>query len=90
MKEFCVIGDFSENYAFLIQVAAQGFHSHTSQATIYLIFIEIWGWAGLIYRDIQNYVTTDTGDVKCVPRTVLICLIQISFYFFCALYSYYY
>ena len=35
MKEFCVIGDFSENYAFLIQVAAQGFHSHTSQATIY-------------------------------------------------------
>ena len=35
-----------------------------------------------MYRDIQNYVTTDTGDVKCVPRTVLICLIQISFHFF--------
>ena len=31
--EFLVIGDFSENYAFIIQDAAQGYHWKNNQAT---------------------------------------------------------
>ncbi|KAK6180046.1 hypothetical protein SNE40_012265 [Patella caerulea] len=33
--EFAVIGDFSENYSFVIQDAAQGFHWNNSQCTIH-------------------------------------------------------
>ena len=33
--EFCVIGDFSENYSFIVQDAAQGFHWNNSQATLH-------------------------------------------------------
>ena len=33
--EFCVIGDFSENYSFLVQEAAQIFHWNNTQATIH-------------------------------------------------------
>ena len=33
--QFIVIGDFSENYAFVLQDAAQGFHWNNSQATIH-------------------------------------------------------
>ena len=33
--QFLVIGDFSENYGFVLQDAAQGFHWNNSQATIH-------------------------------------------------------
>ena len=33
--EFVIIGDFSENYSFVVQDAAQGFHWNCSQATIH-------------------------------------------------------
>jgi len=33
--EFVVFGDFSENYAFIVQDAAQGFHWNNAQATIH-------------------------------------------------------
>lgn len=33
--EFIVFGDFSENYSFVIQNAAQGFHWNNSQATLH-------------------------------------------------------
>ena len=34
-RQFVVIGDFSENYSFVLQDAAQGFHWNNSQATIH-------------------------------------------------------
>ena len=34
-RQFVVIGDFSENYFFVLQDAAQGFHWNNSQATIH-------------------------------------------------------
>ena len=34
-QQFVVIGDFSENYSFVLQDAAQGFHWNNSQATIH-------------------------------------------------------
>lgn len=34
-EEFLVIGDFAENYSFVLQDAAQGFHWNNSQATIH-------------------------------------------------------
>ena len=37
-REFLVIGDFSENYAFIRQDAAQGYHWTNSQATLHLLF----------------------------------------------------
>ena len=36
LGEFLVIGDFAENYSFVLQDAAQGFHWNNSQATIHL------------------------------------------------------
>jgi hypothetical protein len=33
--EIIVLEDFSENYSFIIQDAAQGFHSNNQQATIH-------------------------------------------------------
>ena len=33
--EFLVTADFSENYSFVLQVAAQGFHWNNSQATLH-------------------------------------------------------
>ena len=35
MGEFLVTADFSENYSFILQDAAQGFHWNNSQATLY-------------------------------------------------------
>ena len=34
-EEMTVLGDFSENYTFIVQDAAQGFHWNNAQATIY-------------------------------------------------------
>jgi hypothetical protein len=36
-REVIVLGDFLENYAFIIQDAAQGFHWNNQQATILAI-----------------------------------------------------
>ena len=33
--EFVIVGDFSENYSFVVQDAAQGFHWNNTQATIH-------------------------------------------------------
>lgn len=35
MGEFLVTADFSENYSFILQEAAQGFHWNNSQATLH-------------------------------------------------------
>ena len=42
--EFMVMADFSENYSFVLQDAAQGFHWNNSQATIHpcCILHEVW------------------------------------------------
>jgi hypothetical protein len=34
-RQVIVLGDFSENYVFIVQDAAQGFHSNNKQATIH-------------------------------------------------------
>ena len=47
--EFLVIGDFSENYAFIIQDAAQGYHWTNSQATLHH-FVFYYKYEGNLYH----------------------------------------
>lgn len=37
--EFLIVSDFAENYAFVVQNAAQGFHWNNNQATIYPVVV---------------------------------------------------
>ena len=45
--EFLVLADFSENYSFVLQDAAQGFHWNNTQATIIHPFV-------IYYRDLDE------------------------------------
>ena len=51
--EFLVIGDFSENYAFIIQDAAQGYHWTNSQATLHH-FVFYYKYEGNLYHKKRN------------------------------------
>ena len=49
-RQFVVIGDFSENYSFVLQDAAQGFHWNNSQATIHP-FVAYYRRSGKLEHD---------------------------------------
>ena len=41
--EIVVVGDFSENYSFVLQDAAQGFHWNNAQATLHsCLLLQKW------------------------------------------------
>ena len=53
--QFLVICDFSENYSFLLQDAAQGFHRNNSQAAIHQ-FVAYYKGSGKFQHIIINYI----------------------------------
>ncbi|CAH2100534.1 unnamed protein product [Euphydryas editha] len=56
-NEFMVIVDFAENYAFVVQDAAPGFHWNNDQATVYTV---------VIYYKVDNQFTHQSMINQCI------------------------
>ena len=63
-RQFVVIGDFSENYSFVLQDPAQGFHWNDSQATIHPFVA--------YYRESEKLSYVIISD--CCIMTQLLCI----------------
>ena len=72
--EFLVIGDFSENYSFVLQDAAQGFHWNNLQATIHP-FVAYYADSGKLqhisYVVISECLHHDTVAVHLFQRNLI-------------------
>jgi len=72
--EFLVVADFSENYSFVLQDAAQGFHWNNSQATIHP-FVAYYMNAGelhhLCYVIISDCLHHDTVAVHLFQKNLI-------------------
>lgn len=68
--EFLVICDFAENYAFVIQDAAPGYHWNNAQATIYTVVIYYRGGRKSL-AIISDCTTHDTVAVHHYNKTVI-------------------
>ena len=64
MGEFLVVGDFAENYSFVVQDAAQSFHWNNLQATLHPFVC--------YYRDESDHVNDDDGVMRLKHRSLVI------------------
>ena len=74
--EFIIIGDFSENYSFIIQDAIQGYHWSNSQATIHPFTIYFRNSIGgdlenLCFSVISEYLVHDSATVHVFQKKVI-------------------
>ena len=69
--EIIVLGDFSENYAFVVQDSSQGFHWTNDQATLHPFVIYYKKDSQLLHLNflvISNSLSHDTIAVYCFQR----------------------
>lgn len=72
--EVIIIGDFSENYKFVIQDATQGFHWVNEQATLHPFVIYYKDGRKLKHKSycfISDYLTHNTTVVYCFQETLI-------------------
>ena len=68
---FQVMADFSENYSFVLQDEAQGFHWNNSQATLHpfvVYYTESGELHQLSYVIISDCLQHDTVAVLCISK----------------------
>ena len=70
-RQFVVIGDFSENYSFVLQDAAQGFHWNNSQATIHPLVAYYRESEKLSYVIISDCLHHDTIAVHLFQKNLV-------------------
>lgn len=72
--EFLITADFSENYSFVLQDAAQGFHWNNSQATIHpfvVYYLDMGKLSHLSYIVISDCLHHDTVAVYLFQKSLL-------------------
>ena len=73
--EFIVIGDYSENYSFIIQDAIQGYHWNTSQATIHPFVIYYRNSDNslehMCFSVISDYLVHDSAGVHLFQKQLI-------------------
>ena len=72
--EFLITADFSENYSFVLQDTAQGFHWNNSQATIHpfvVYYLDMGKLSHLSYAVISDCLHDDTVAVYLFQKSLL-------------------
>ena len=76
--EFLVTADFSENYSFILQDAAQGFHWNNSQATLHpfvaYTYVDSEEIHHVSYKVISDCLHHDTVAVHLFQRSYIVLL----------------
>lgn len=64
--ELLVIQDFAENYAFVVQNAAQAFHWNNNQATIYPVVVYYRDEDKGVLKNLNYVITSDNSSHDAV------------------------